>query len=324
MTYPSPYQLLNYLSHDCWVSGPNLADKMGLSRTAIWKQVKKLQSNGVAIENSHHGYRLSDSLILLNQSSIDSGIDAEWHEQGIELLVLPTIDSTNTYVKRHVKTKPWTVCVSEQQTAGRGRLGRSWASPFGENMYLSIAWRTTVSLAKLSGLSLAASLALRNALRPWIDNLKVKWPNDLFWQGKKVAGCLVEVTAESHGNSLIVVGLGLNINTQTRDRPLSHLPHCSLRDIVKRSVNRNEIIVATINHCLHAFKQFEFQGLTPLQNTWKEADYLYNQPITIYQSQKQIQGIAKGINDLGHLLVEQENGLIEEISSGDATLNHPS
>ncbi len=320
MIYPTPYTLLYYLDSSQWISGQILAEKIGLSRSAIWKQVKHLQSEGIAIEQSHRGYRLRDPLILLDEKTINAGIDTHWHQQAINLYLMPTVDSTNTFIKQRIKDNSMSLCISEQQTAGRGRLGRTWLSPFGENMYLSIAWRTNGSLAKLSGLSIAASLALKSALAPWIDDLQVKWPNDLLHHGKKIAGTLVEVTAESYGNCLIIVGIGLNINTQTRHHPLSDQPHCSMRDILNRYLDRNNIIIAIINHCLRIFSQFEQQGLKPLLQLWKKADYLQNKEVTIYQTQTVIKGIARGINSLGHLLIENKDGKINEINSGETSL----
>lgn len=323
MTYPTPYKLLSFLNNHQWKSGPSLAKSLNISRAAIWKQVKQLKREGVAIEQSHRGYRLKAPLVLLDKNTIYAGIDDRFQQQSIQLHLLPTIDSTNTFLKQNVKDNSNSLCLSEQQTAGRGRLGRTWASPFGENMYLSVAWRTTESLAKLSGLSIAASLALKSALMPWIGDIQVKWPNDLLWHGKKIAGTLVEVTAESHGSCLIIVGMGLNINTQTNIHPLTNLPHCSMRDILGCYLDRNDIVIATINHCLHTFSQFEQLGLLPLLEAWKRADYLYDQEVTIYQHQQTEHGVAKGINSLGHLLVESDNGDIKEISSGEASLSQP-
>jgi len=318
--YPSPYHLLFHLKDGQWVKGPELAEKFGITRAAIWKQVQQLQAKGIGIEHGHRGYRLADSLILLDEKTIKKGIALKKSDKTIRLQISACVDSTNQLVKYHNNKDGWTICLAEQQTRGRGRLGRDWASPFGENMYLSIAWRTSESLAKLSGLSIATSLALKDALSPWIDDLQVKWPNDLLWQGKKMAGCLIEVNAESHGNSFIIVGIGLNINTLTDKHPLSDHPHCSMRDILQCYLNRNEIIIAIINRCLQSFETFDQQGLSPLLKSWREADYLYNQLITIYQPSQTVDGIAKGINASGHLLIETKQGFIKEISSGEASL----
>ena len=119
MTYPAPYQLLCYLNDSTWIPGPILAKKLGITRSAIWKQIKCLQSKGIVIEHDHRGYRLKDSLMLLNKDRINDGIDTKWQQAGLKLSILPTIHSTNTYAKQLAKTGSWTLCLSEQQTAGR-------------------------------------------------------------------------------------------------------------------------------------------------------------------------------------------------------------
>ncbi|MCC5791672.1 MAG: biotin--[acetyl-CoA-carboxylase] ligase [Legionellaceae bacterium] len=316
-------QILQLLGETQHLSGTQLAARLGISRTAVWKQIQKLNSLGIAItRQNRQGYRLPEPLILLDATSIRRKLSPEWLAVNPVLYLPSIVDSTNLFLKDADKQLPWAICCSEQQLAGRGRLGRPWNSPFGHNIYCSVNWRYEGSLHQLSGLSLAVSLALHQALSAWVqpEVLQIKWPNDLLWQGKKIAGILIEISAEPHGGAQVIIGFGININTHTPTYPLSDAPHCSLRDIKPQYFDRNPIVAQCLNQLYRLLSQFEQQGLNDWLPAWQQHDALYGKAVTIYQQQQQIEGIARGISPTGNLLLEIPSGQTVEITVGDASL----
>jgi BirA family transcriptional regulator, biotin operon repressor / biotin---[acetyl-CoA-carboxylase] ligase len=236
--------------------------------------------------------------------------------------ILDSVDSTNHFVKNLPPSTSIDVCCSEEQTKGIGRLGRKWYSPFGENIYCSSRWHFDRSYRQLSGLSLVCSLAILKTLSTLFPLLsfQVKWPNDIYWQNKKICGILIESSILSTQRIEVIIGIGLNVNMNTSNHPAVDKPWCSLFDLTQQESNRNHIIATLLNHLEHYLEVFKTYGLNAFMTEWIQADYLLGKQVCVAQSTHVVSGLALGVDELGQLLVKDTSGTQWALSSGDATL----
>lgn len=262
---------------------------------------------------------------MLNKARILPCLVPELRHIDLQWYILSSTPSTNTACR----TLPdngsrWVICCAEEQTAGKGRLGRQWNSPFAQNIYCSLRWRTQMKLPELTGLSQVISLALHRALSLFIDSatLSIKWPNDLMYAGKKIAGILIETVTSTSNETQVIIGFGVNVNSNTQISPLSEQPHCSMFDIQAHCFDRNLILAQCINQLYLTLQQFIENGLGFLLEEWHQHDSLYNQLIQVQQQHRQVKGIAKGINACGQLQLETDSGL-QVFNAGDASICKP-
>lgn len=302
--------LLSLLANGELHSGENLGATLNLSRTAIWKHINYLIELGVPIQcHTRKGYQLRFACVLLEASSILNTLDFSLPESSLTLLT--SVDSTNRYLKTHDMLS---VCCAEMQTAGRGRFGRTWRSPFGENIYCSTRWRFECDISRLSGLSLVVSLALLSSLAHLKLGIQLKWPNDLIWADKKFSGCLIEIMAETHACADVIIGLGLNVNSSEQ------APAVSLHDITGQYFDRNRLIaqyLMALNRYIAVFKQ---EGLSPFIKEFNQVDYLRGKQVTVSNPTGNISGIAVGINEAGQLMLEDDERKVHYLSSGDSSI----
>ena len=201
VTLQMQLSIVRMLADGQFHSGEKIADSLGVSRAAIWKHLSQIRERmGIEVFAVRgKGYKLSAPLELLDTDQICSKLGDTARELLSELEILDRIDSTNSYLLALIPEgiASGYVCISEQQTAGRGRMGRRWVSPFGSNIYLSIHWQYPLPIAELSGLSLAAGVAVARCLESLgLEGIELKWPNDVLWQNRKLAGLLLEVSGE--------------------------------------------------------------------------------------------------------------------------------
>lgn len=315
--------LLSLLKDGHCHSGNELGQALGISRSAIWKQINQLINFGIpVIRHAHQGYQLPSPLILLDHQVICNQLQARDFTTPFNLHLLTSVDSTNRYLKELPVNQKLDVCCTELQTQGRGRFGRHWHSPFGENIYCSSRWSLNCDLSRLSGLSLVTSLAVLTTINEFIasPDIKIKWPNDILWNDKKLCGSLIEIIAESNGNAQIIIGIGINVNSDTKNHPLDDKPWCSLYEITQQQYNRNLILAHLIINLGRYLNKFIENELSAFMNEWNKSDYLAGKQISVTQSGSTISGIAKGINPMGLLILEDENHLRHYLSSGDTTL----
>jgi BirA family biotin operon repressor/biotin-[acetyl-CoA-carboxylase] ligase len=294
-----------------------------MSRTAIWKHVKQLLDLNLPIQClPHTGYKLNNPLILLDKNKIQASLNLQALPFNLHLFA--SLDSTNRFLKELPSSPLIEICCAEMQTHGRGRFGRHWHSPFGENIYCSSRWHFDCDLSRLSGLSLIVSLAVITTLADFgiRESIQVKWPNDILWQNKKLCGNLIEVIAESNGGAEVVIGIGLNVNSNTTDLPLiDSKPWCSLYDITGNLLDRNELVARLITH-LHLFlTKFMSQGFAAFMTQWQEVDYLQDKMVTVTNHAGVVSGRANGVNETGQLILVDERGILHYLSSGDTSLS---
>lgn len=314
--------LLRLLSEPGFHSGTALAASLGVSRTAVWKAVRELEALGLAIAAvSGKGYRLAVPLELLSAAAISAHLDPKSEPLLARLELHDQLDSTNTYVMRHAAALPTgTVCLAESQTAGRGRIGRAWVSPFGANIYLSLLWRFE-DTSRLSGLSLAVGVAVARALSGLgLRGLGLKWPNDILWEERKLGGILLEVAGEAHGGCAVVVGLGLNCYLPQTVGQTIDQPWVDLVQAMGTPPGRNVLVAALLNELLPLLAEYGGHGLAPYLDEWRGYHIFQNRDAILYQGETQIRGRIVDVTAAGLLVLEDDTGRRREFASGEVRL----
>ncbi len=316
-------RLLQLLSFDAPRSGQEIADGLGCSRAAVWKQVEVLRSQGVdVVAVSGSGYVLTEPHELLDRAQILSGMPQPQRAQLKRVEILPCVDSTNAELQRRELSQQHAVCLlAERQTAGRGRHGRSWFSPLARNIYLSLGWRFELGLGELSALPLILALATSQALtRCGLVGHCIKWPNDLQLDGHKLGGCLVELQGDANGPCSTVLGVGLNVNMPVAKVPSGYIqqPWVDL-DSYLPGISRNEVAAALISALVDYTIRFERSGFDEFMDEWAERDALADQEITLHLGERQISGIARGVTRRGGLRLET-GGECRELHAGEVSL----
>lgn len=315
--------LLQLLADGHCHSGISLGEQLGVSRTAIWKQIKQLTLIGLPIKRiSQQGYQLTHPMILLDEALIRHHLASKAFTKEAHFHLFATIGSTNQFLKELALDPAITICCAETQTQGRGRFGRRWVSPFGENIYFSSRWMLSCCLSSLSGLSLIVGLAIIASLADSQihDDIRIKWPNDILWGQKKLAGILIEVIAETNGCAQVIIGIGLNVNTATETSPLEDKPWCSLYEITKQHFDRNVLLAHLIHHLDQCLDRFLTLGFAGFSDKWQTVDYLYGKLINVNQPNCTLTGYACGVNELGQLCLRDTQGKLHYLSTGDTSL----
>lgn len=220
-----------------------------------------------------------------------------------EIRYFAEIDSTNEYLLTHSLTLPQgTLCIAETQTAGRGRRGRQWHSPNQQNLYLSLLWKYSKdNIQQYSTLSLVVALSIVEVLQSFgIQPLHIKWPNDVYYQHKKVGGILIENRITPHEIHLII-GIGLNIAMQADSQHNITQPWATLATY---QLNRENVITALIQQLNTVYQTYPHTGFAPYLARWQQFDLYANQPVKLITDQQTIEGIARGINETGEIILE--------------------
>lgn len=316
-------KLLAILNQGGYYSGTELGSQLEISRAAIWKSIGQLQNLGIPIISSREkGYCLITPIVLLSNKQIFNNLKAHPCHLDLDLNIFQEVESTNLYLKQNTSSSTLAVCVAETQSKGRGRFERRWHSPFGENIYLSARWKFQGDLNQLSALSLVTGLTVKDVLSEYVDDqrIKVKWPNDLLWEDKKICGILIEIQGESHGVYDIIIGIGLNINSTPKPVKTISNNWSSLYGITGLYHDRNQMVAKLIIQLNESYLNFINHGFKPFQQAWQKSDYLQHQTITIQQYHQTISGVAMGVNQSGLLKLKTPEGDVVLVSSGDATL----
>lgn len=308
-------------------SGTELAEILNVSRSAICKQFKGLSEFGIQhCAVSGKGYRLDYALELLNATTISQLLSKNHQSLLSTLEIHDSLNSTNSYLVDYAQQHAASgiVCFAEHQSAGKGRRGRTWVSPYGSNLYMSILWRFQQGgIAATAGLSLAIGIAVIRALKQHhIDDVSLKWPNDIYSQGKKLGGILIEVSGETDGPCSAVIGLGLNLflpasEAQTITQAWTDLT--TVTGIVP--VSRNQLAATLISHILTIVNGFETVGIQTYLDEWRSYDCLQGHLATLYIGQQKIDGLVEGIDDNGLLLIKRADGTIQAFASGEVSFS---
>lgn len=306
-----------------FISGEELSRQLNISRTAVWKYIKEIRGEGYVIEAfPRKGYRMKKKPDLLLPREIKRHLNTLRLGKSIEYLA--RVDSTNRRAKEMglQGALEGTLVVAEEQTRGRGRLDRQWFSPRG-GIWFSILLRPDLSPQQAPLLTLLTSLAgvkgIKNATG---YSLYIKWPNDLFWQGKKAAGILTEINAEMDRINFVVVGVGINANIRH-----DHFPEdisseaISLMEEEGESVSRPKLLATFLNEMEKMYDQAQVEGFKELIGEWKKYSTTLGKRVEVKTPRGTIKGKAVDINEEGALMVEKEGGGVIQLLSGDVYLS---
>lgn len=312
------HTLLKLLGDGAFHSGEDLGLALGVSRSAVWKKLQQAQAElGIEIYKVRgRGYRLASPLSLL-----DSEVLIDEHERlGWTCSIHETIDSTNAEAMRMASSGAAlpALVLAEQQTAGRGRRGRQWVSPFAENLYYSLALRMDGGTRRLDGLSLVVGLAVVDTLRDLgIHRAGLKWPNDILVGRKKLAGVLLEVTGDLANVCHVVIGIGININM--RDSVDVDQSWTSVALELGDIQDRNKVACALSRNLSGYLAGHQERGFAAYRKAWEDKHLWQGLAVALSAGANTTQGVVKGIGDDGALRLEVD-GREEHFSGGEVTL----
>jgi BirA family transcriptional regulator, biotin operon repressor / biotin---[acetyl-CoA-carboxylase] ligase len=310
---------------DEFVSGEVISDKLGLTRTAVWKHVNALREQGYRIDAvPARGYRLAaipDRLTALELRPLLST-----HDFGQVLHCFEELPSTSDRAKELADDGAGhgEVVIAETQTAGRGRRGRTWLSPPRRNLYFSVVLRPELPPSRAAEFTLVASLAICDAVRQaGVPAAGIKWPNDVLAGGRKLAGILTELAAEPDRVHWVVIGVGVNVNARREDFP-PELQDQATSVLLERGEPAPRALFAAA--CLTALEGWvdvhAEQGFAPIRAAWRERSVTLGREVRVVADGRDVVGTAVDIDDQGALLVRTEAGT-ERILAGDVQLLRP-
>lgn len=307
---------------DSYVSGQELCERLGVSRTAVWKAVNRLKEEGYQVEAvRNRGYHIIESPDILTKEELSSMIDTEWAGQTV--YYFDQIDSTNIRAKQLGEggVPHGTLIVAGQQNAGRGRRGRTWESPPGVSIYMSIVLRPEMSPVKAPMLTLVMALSAADSLKEYTGlDVQIKWPNDVVLNGKKLVGILTEMSTEMDYINHVVIGVGINVNTERLPEELEEKA-TSLRLETGRIIRRSEIIASIMKRFEENYQLFmETQGLRQMQEKYNSLLINREKEVRILGAKEEYTAYALGINEKGELLVRRDNGKIETVLAGEVSV----
>ncbi|MGV3345278.1 bifunctional biotin--[acetyl-CoA-carboxylase] ligase/biotin operon repressor BirA [Enterobacteriaceae bacterium LUAb1] len=308
-------KLVNILADGALYSGEQLGRRLGVSQADINKYMPLLQGWGLnVVTEKDRGYSLPAPLRLLNKQKITAEIISG------KIIIIPVIGSTNQYLLDNIgQLQSGDVCVAEFQQSGRGRRGRQWFSPFGTNLYFSMYWCLNQGATAATGLSLVIGIVIAEVLqRLGAEGVRVKWPNDLYLNDKKLAGILVELTGRAGEPAHIVLGAGINLAMRTPDTRIVNQDWINLED-AGINIDRNILVICLIKQLRLCLQEFERDGLSPFIERWAVLDNFLNREVKLLTGKQEIHGIVRGIDFQGGLLLEN-NGKITTWAGGEISL----
>lgn len=322
-------EILRLLADSSFHSGTDMGKKLGITRAAVCKNVHHLAQSGLEIHRvTGRGYKLDTPLTLLDRFQLLKLLGNSAAKIRDRLHLLDEVDSTNRYLVEHVAADGdinGAVCIAETQLGGRGRRGRSWVATPYCNLMLSMAWRFPGGPGLVSGLSLAAGVALVRALEEYGASsgrsrhpasrdtgtslygagLGLKWPNDVLWDNRKLAGLLVDVQGEAAGPTLVILGVGVNGHISQHDAAHIDQPWADLQGITGKTTDRNRLAALVIRHLLDMFHLFANKGFAAFREEWQRRHLFHGQRVRLVQGDREFSGTAEGIDEAGGLIIRQ-------------------
>jgi BirA family biotin operon repressor/biotin-[acetyl-CoA-carboxylase] ligase len=307
-------------------SGESLAAELCQTRAAVWKGVERLRAIGIEVQAlARRGYRLTSAVELLDLGRIRAELadDRRPHLHSLELLF--EIGSTNTRLLGSAPPPPGTadVCIAELQHAGRGRLGRRWVAPFGGGVAMSLGWTCSDVVRTLPALSLGVGVAVSRGLtRVGAAGITLKWPNDIWFEDRKLGGVLIELRAEAGGPAHVVIGVGVNVSLPARARheiETSGVDAAAVTDACREPASRNRVAGAILDELLSMLLQYERSGFAAFRDAWTALDGLNGRAAQVMVGENVVSGVARGVDADGALLLDTKDGRLRFVS-GEASL----
>jgi BirA family biotin operon repressor/biotin-[acetyl-CoA-carboxylase] ligase len=316
------FDLLRLLSDASFHPGSALARALGASPGAIQRALSELEDRGLELARVRgHGYRLAEAYRFLDAAAIHAQLGA--HARRFRIELLDACASTNTLLLERARDEApsGSVIACELQSAGRGRRGNSWQSGLGGSLTFSLLWRFAQGAAGLSGLSLAAGVAVARALAAvGVADVQLKWPNDLLHAGRKLGGILIEVHGDGPDSTAAVIGIGLNLRLQTTLRDAIRQAVTDVASISGQVPQRSRLLAATLIELAQVLDQFALHGFAPLRREWMARHAHQGKPVTLSSGDgNTVAGRAAGVAEDGALLLETARGM-ERFVSGELSL----
>lgn len=305
-----------------YVSGQELCEYFGVTRTAIWKGIRQLREEGYQIDAvKNKGYRLLESPDLITGVELGSRMDTNW--AGGKLVYLNEVDSTNNYARKLAEdgVQHGTLIVADYQNGGKGRRGRTWVMPHGKAIAMSLIVRPDIRPEKASMMTLVTGMAVAEAIKKVTGlDTKIKWPNDIVINGKKISGILTEMSAEMDGINYVVIGIGINANFTEFPEELRETA-TSLQQQLGYPVDRGAIICMTMKIFEIYYERFmETQSMKGLAEEYQQMLVNLDRQVRVLEPGNEYSGVARGIDETGQLLVEKENGETVAVYAGEVSV----
>jgi BirA family biotin operon repressor/biotin-[acetyl-CoA-carboxylase] ligase len=314
-------QLIQQLAAGELCSGEWLAEQAGISRAAIARHIDQLQQIGLDIYSiKGKGYRLAQPISLLDINLMKKHQSAS----AADILLQHLTDSTNTQMLKKIQDgqsiQRGAVLVAEAQSAGRGRRGNTWVSPFGSNLYFSMYWPLEQGIQAAMGLSLVVAVAVAELLEKHYQlAIQLKWPNDIYIGGQKLGGILVELAGQSHAQCDVVIGIGLNVQMPSGSATAISQPFTDLAQHAAEPIDRNWLVAALQEQLCSMLGLFEQTGFYAYVNRFNQRDMWHGEMVTISSATTKHAGICRGVDKQGALLLDQ-NGVITPYFGGELSL----
>ena len=303
--------LFKMMSDGQFHSGESLGKALGVSRAAVWKSLKRLEEDGYPIQRVRgKGYRVPFGAALLDLEEIAKAVPGKLGAE-VQWQLLGAVDSTNAQLMKRLsmdRPRPM-ICMAEQQTAGRGRRGREWVSPYGQNIYLSLALPFSGGAQRLEGLSLLVGLVLVETLEAsGFKGCALKWPNDVLLDGRKLAGILIEIAGDLTSDCVAIIGVGVNVLMNDADAAIDQAWTSLLLSRQSGVLNRNILIAEFVERLLQAVQVFRTEGFAPFAAAWEKRDAWYGLSVSVRSGAAAIDGVELGVDARGALRLRTDDG----------------
>lgn len=316
------FKVLRQLSSDAFRSGEEIAHELNISRASVWQALRDMDRHGIRLFRlPGRGYRLAEPLHWLDVETIKAALGGK--ASLIDLEVMETAASSNSILmhKAALGAEHGSCLAVELQTGGRGRRGRTWHASLGGSLTFSLLWRFNQGASCLSGLSLAVGVALMRALhQAGISSARLKWPNDVLHENRKLAGILIELQGDMLGPSAAVIGIGLNVKLSDLDRENIDQAAIDLASLASDLPGRSQLLALILDHLSDVLQQFEAHGFVALREEWSCHHAYHQQPVRMLMPDGSTHhGIVSGVADDGALLVRDQNGE-RRFTSGEVSM----
>lgn len=307
------------------VSGQDIADEFGLSRTAIWKYIKELEEEGYEIGSQRKkGYFLIEAPDLVNAANISEQLETTAYGRRVKYFKTCLTTQTIAHKEAQSGAADGTLIISEEQTAGKGRLARPWVSSSGRGIWMSLIIRPELAPQQAPQLTLVAAVAIVRAIEEVADIQPViKWPNDILLNGKKITGILTELQADPDRVKAIILGIGVNANQQLEDFPEElHSIATSLLMETGKKVDRAKLVAKIMQYVEQYTALYVEKGFAPIKLLWESYATITGKRIRANMVKESVDGVALGISEDGRLELQLDDGTIRGIYSADIELRN--
>lgn len=315
-------KVIELLADGDFHSGQKIGEEIGVSRTAISQYIKDIQALGLDVFRiTGKGYKLSQPIELLSTASIEQALG-----DAAPVILERIVTSTNDLMRERLQAghayQAGEVLLAEAQTAGRGRRGKQWYSPFATNLYLSMYWPLKQGMSAAMGMSIVVGTLLAQAIREaGVKAVALKWPNDVLVDNKKIAGILIDLEGQAIDDAHAIIGVGVNLSMPDWLASPIDQAWTDLQSCLPTKLNRNAWVADLIQRLREGLDEFEKQGLAPFIEHWLQFDDLFDRNVTLKMGSHAIHGKAKGIADDGALCVEVD-GQLKHFHAGEVSLRY--